>query len=390
LSKLTDKNRLSIVYPNLAQEWDYNKNLASPKDITSQSHKKVFWKCKEGHSWEARIAHRSDGTGCPKCSRINFRKQSLLSALPTIKKIWHPILNRIKPDQIGRGSERKAWFICKKRHIWQAAIYSVYINYKKGKIPCPICNGKKITEENCLANNFPDLAREWHSTKNKDLTPYNVGKGSAKKIWWKCKKGHEWKTTVNIRTSQGTRCPYCYNSKLSPKNNLAVKYPQIAVLWHSTKNDKTPFQVTAKTNDIYWWKCKKGHEWKTRVSHLVNGYSSCPICNRIELKDGKSFRSLVEAFWYIKFKKTGLKFKCESYYPKNIKIGKSKYDFYFPDFKIYVEVTGYGKEWKYWKRYIKQIKRKKCYVEKILHKNFCFIHHILTKADRELVHKYIK
>jgi hypothetical protein len=30
------------------------------------------------------------------------------------------------------------------------------------------------------------LPREWHPTKNDDLTPADVAAGSNKKFWWKC------------------------------------------------------------------------------------------------------------------------------------------------------------------------------------------------------------
>jgi hypothetical protein len=109
----------------------------------------------------------------------------------------------------------------------------------------------------------------------------------------------------------------------------------------------------------------------------------------VVLKDGANFMSLVEAFWYIEFKKLGLKFSCESKYPGG-KIGRSRYDFYFPSLNLYVEVTGYGKEWGHWKRYIDIIKRKKDYVEKSLKANFLFIPHNLSDSERAVVRRNLK
>ena len=44
-----------------------------------------------------------------------------------------------------------------------------------------------------LAETHPELATEWHPTKN-SLLPWQVSAGSNKKVWWKCEKGpdHEW------------------------------------------------------------------------------------------------------------------------------------------------------------------------------------------------------
>ena len=42
----------------------------------------------------------------------------------------------------------------------------------------------------------PDLAKQWHPTKNGTLTPADVTLHSGKKVWWMYDKGHEWQTTV--------------------------------------------------------------------------------------------------------------------------------------------------------------------------------------------------
>lgn len=58
---------------------------------------------------------------------------------------------------------------------------------------CSYCRGFKIGLSNCLATKRPDLAKEWHPTKNGDLTPYDVTEFDGERIWWKCKDcGHEW------------------------------------------------------------------------------------------------------------------------------------------------------------------------------------------------------
>jgi hypothetical protein len=54
----------------------------------------------------------------------------------------------------------------------------------------------------------PDLARQWHPTKNEKLTPRKVCPGAHRKVWWKCDYGHSWKSTV-LNRSNGNGCPYC-------------------------------------------------------------------------------------------------------------------------------------------------------------------------------------
>lgn len=68
--------------------------------------------------------------------------------------------------------------------------------------------------QNSLAVRHPDVAALWHSTKNGDLTPSDVSRGSALKVWWQCTKdpAHEWCATPNAMTapqSLGRGCKHC-------------------------------------------------------------------------------------------------------------------------------------------------------------------------------------
>ncbi|MBQ4558636.1 MAG: zinc-ribbon domain-containing protein [Clostridia bacterium] len=52
-------------------EWNWEKNDGlglNPEILTLGSGKKVWWKCSKGHKWQARIADRNKGRGCPYCS----------------------------------------------------------------------------------------------------------------------------------------------------------------------------------------------------------------------------------------------------------------------------------------------------------------------------------
>ena len=62
-------NDLATLNPELIKEWDIEKNGdLSPQNFTANSEKKVWWKCAKGHEWQAIIANRSKGSGCPYCS----------------------------------------------------------------------------------------------------------------------------------------------------------------------------------------------------------------------------------------------------------------------------------------------------------------------------------
>jgi len=308
---------------------------------------------------------------------------------PDIAKEWHPVKNYpLNPCQVSCGSAKKIWWQCSKcGHEWQARVYT-----RKSDSGCPLCSGRFVPENKRLWKTHPELSAEWDFDKNGSLTPKNISKGSSKKIWWKCKNGHEWEATPNVRTFQNTGCPYCNSSRLSKENNLAVQHPNLSKEWNVTKNNNlTPYDVTPLTNKVVWWKCHKGHEWKARVSHRSRCSSNCPYCSKIELIDGTFFHSQVEAFWYLMFTDLKMEFKHDLRYKKEgIGIGRCRYDFYFPKDNVYVEVTSYTKQCKYWNRYIERIQKKKNYVENILKSRFCFVQYFMTTEDIKYLKKYIK
>ena len=92
--------------------------------------------------------------------------------------------------------------------------------YKSGS-GCAICCGLIVVEGiNDLATKRPEIAKEWHPTKNGDLKPTQVTCKSNKKVWWLCLDcGYEWETTICNRTGNNTSCPNCgdgisYSEKL--------------------------------------------------------------------------------------------------------------------------------------------------------------------------------
>jgi len=64
-----------------------------------------------------------------------------------------------------------------------------------------------------LLSSYPNLVKEWHPTKNGELTPNEVNIGSRKKVWWLCPKGHSYNSVIAGRTGRKRGCPYCSGRK---------------------------------------------------------------------------------------------------------------------------------------------------------------------------------
>ena len=70
---LSGFNDLQSISPEIALEWDYEKNIGqTPEKMLNKSTNKVWWKCmKCGHSWRAVVASRTgkQHSGCPECAK---------------------------------------------------------------------------------------------------------------------------------------------------------------------------------------------------------------------------------------------------------------------------------------------------------------------------------
>jgi DNA-directed RNA polymerase subunit RPC12/RpoP len=181
---------------------------------------------------------------------------SLLRNNPELAKEWHPTKNgSLEPADLTLGSNRKVWWICAEGHEWLARVNDR--TYRR--TGCPYCSGRRVCIDNCLYTLNPTLAREWHPSKNGSLTAKDVTRGSTRKVWWVCGKGHEWEAEVRNR-SRGYGCPYCAGRAVGSDNCLEAINPKLAKQWHPKKNGGlTPKDVTPNSDTKAWWICGKGY-----------------------------------------------------------------------------------------------------------------------------------
>ena len=142
-------NDLRTLNPILVKEWDYEKNVILPTQIGAKSRKKVFWKCEQGHSWEAVIYDRhSKQTKCPYCcgKRLIEGVNDFMTNHPELISEWDYVKNEIQPNQVHNKSSKKVWWICKFGHSWNAPVYS-----RSNGIGCPMCAKESQTS-------FPEQA----------------------------------------------------------------------------------------------------------------------------------------------------------------------------------------------------------------------------------------
>lgn len=264
--KVCRENSLSSLFPNVASQWDTDKNLIRPDEVTSGSDKKVWWKCENGHSWKTAVYLRTQlnrPTGCPFCKRqysaFEIRVLSEMTVVFGNVEWGYRLKGRecdvfLRDIKVGVEVDGSFWHKGKeerdKRKNNFFAKYGITIirlreeplpllgdmdvgyNYREDQL-CVVkrlvdtisrISGRQTTygcqsdfintayytgllskvslQKKSLANEFPSIAARWHPSKNGLLTPDRMAYGSERKVWWVCEKGHEWMATPNRLTSR--------------------------------------------------------------------------------------------------------------------------------------------------------------------------------------------
>lgn len=276
--------------PDLAADWHPTKNaLLTPKDVRGGSGKVVWWRGACGHEWSAKVFVRVGGQGCPICAgkRVAVGFNDLSTLEPVLSSQWHETRNgRLTPRNVTRMSQKKVWWRCPffPDHEWEATIG----NRVRGT-GCPICAGRQVKPGfNDLATTEKVIASEWHPTRNGPLTSKEVTRGTRRGVWWLGSCGHEWQASINDRTSQRTGCPFCFGNRavLRGHNDLATTRPDVAALWHPTRNEtESPSTVSLGSKKKIWWLGPCGHSWTATVQHLTRG-QGCAVCRGFQIEEG--------------------------------------------------------------------------------------------------------
>ena len=342
-TRISNNGSLQTENPELAKEWHPTKNgKLTPYNTGAGSPKKIWWQCVKGHEWNVKVVSRTVfKTGCPQCSselRTSFQEQAIYHYVKLVteaenrnlefgKEIdiylpqykagiehngdyFHSERERdkiklaylkekgirliqvyatdhisafgdvIEYDYNGYNYNSLEWAISKVFELLEIDTPDINLERDEAKIRSGYI---EMVKENSLAVHHPELAREWHPTKNEKLTPLYVSRRSSQKVWWLGKCGHEWKAVISSRVN-GNGCPYCSNRKvLEGYNDLATTHPDFAKEWHPTKNGElSPKSISYGSGKTVWWICENGHEWQTTPNRRTSKGNDCPVCARLK------------------------------------------------------------------------------------------------------------
>ncbi|MGG0667648.1 zinc-ribbon domain-containing protein [Lederbergia citrisecunda] len=225
-------------------------------------------------------------------------------------------------------SGRSVWWRCPNCE----SSYDMEVFNRTRGINCPYCAGKRINWTNSLASLRPDIAQEWHPTKNGELTPHDVPCSHSKKVWWLGECGHWWEAVIYSRTSKGKHgCPYC--SRYSVRRGETDVWTTNPKLASMLANPEDGYKYMQNSNVRVDWKCLECKNIiKNKMINNVNSRGiSCPKCS-----DGISFP---EKFIYNLIKEANLQFEFDI--SREWSQGK-RYDFFvrIGSLEVIIEVHG--------------------------------------------------
>ncbi len=336
-------NDLVTRFPEVAAEWDYEKNYPlTPSDVMPFSNKDAYWVCNNGHSYISKISRRtSQGQGCPYCAGKKAFPgfNDLESKYPEIAKEWDYDKNApLLPSEVTYGSKRTVWWKCPVcGYEWKASI-----NTRTSGEGCKVCGNKRgakkriqklIESGSSITDKVPHLLKEWDYEKNQ-VSPNEVACTSHQKYWWICERGHSYNMSAADKF-RGYGCPYCSGKRvLKGFNDLESHNPELLAEWDYEKNTIKPSEITYGSNRTVWWKCQNcGRSYQLSVQekrYKKNKY--CTICKK---QIGSSIPEQT-VYYYVQKVFTD----AINGYRDNALLGKKALDIYIPSIKVAIEYDG--------------------------------------------------
>jgi len=279
--RLAKSTSLARISPAVARELHPTRNgKLNGRTLAFGSSRQLWWRCRRApnHVWRARVSHRVQrGIGCPFCAGRELASENTLATVaPAVARQWERALNAdVTPRSVSARSKRRVWWRCAARgHSFQTSVARMVRDQR-----CPYCEGWDVAADTSLAARHPELAAEWHASKNRKR-PEDVSPRWTVRAWWNCPNGHVYDATVWERAVRGRGCPFCAGTRVS-RTNCAASVPRVTELWHPTRNGAAlkPSMLTKGSGKVVWWRCdaNRRHVWSAQLRSVATG-SGCPVC----------------------------------------------------------------------------------------------------------------
>lgn len=264
--------------------YDVN-NSQSAEETAYSSAKKRNWHCPVcGMSWVAStnkmnqlsrgscnvVKKRLEETYCPYCKGERVSPgYSLLSERAWTEAFWDTERNGGPAETLKRylpGTHKKFFFRCGGcGYAFPKPICPKDID---GELRCPECGegkSREVTERSCLASRFPQIAKELMDDLNGGLNGWNIRPSYQEKpLWFRCPRGHSYRSWVYNRTGRGDGCPECGQRKKTSFIEQAIFY----YLKKCSRNVRNNLMVRGISIDILLQDQQTAVEYNSLYYHM--------------------------------------------------------------------------------------------------------------------------
>lgn len=269
--------------PEILAEWNAARNGAvDPSLLNLRDSEARWWTCARGHDFQASVVNRvHGGRGCSGCASL------LAVHRPHVMAEWHPDRNPgVDPSALTLTDGGRYWWRCAAGHEWQDTVDG-RVKWAGNCVTCavPVSPGPPPVGRS-LADLFPEVAEQWHPTRNQGAAPEEFNTWLRTVAWWQCAAGHEWASPITSRTQGWGACSICQ----PPRRWRATVAgcPGVLAFWDAKRNEGVdPAAVTVQDDRPRAWVCDRGHEWSASFESVYRS-QRCPACYRIEVLGERS------------------------------------------------------------------------------------------------------
>ena len=305
--------------PIQSKYWDYDHNLEDPKTIPFRSNGYFFWICPEcGTSYKRNASYQYVSSHlCNDCAdkarlaahaATRLERSEKVSDRPNLMAQWDFEKNTISPDLVLAHALTEYWWKCPMCGAIEKSTPSKKYETKVCWNCRSIAGGKsrrisEVKRKGSFGSQHPNLAKEWHPTRNGDITPYDITSGCGDYFYWQCKYGHVFRTSPAERVKRHAGCPTCRKWLRTSFTEQAISFyiGKITPVLPNHIIDGFEFDVYLEKKDIaieydgMWW---HSFENKKRIEADKNDYCDRKGIRLLRVKEAEKINKVENVFIY--------------------------------------------------------------------------------------------
>ena len=287
-------NDLQTLYPNIAEEWDYQNNGGVlPSEVSPETWKSYNWVCPKGHHYSMKVhlrTHSIKSIDCPKCVKAHSTSFPEQAIYYYTRQFFTNSINRYKGlsktgleldiyiPSIRTGIEYDGKPFHSSKEAKEREKYKYLICLKKGIKLIRIREGDEPN-----GSLFLDSADKIYYIKKRlsDMEMNSFLYSFLSSLTSKYRKTVYLPIDINIKRDR----PKILEYLIDVDNSFGALYPDLAKNWDKESNGKlTPYMLTPGSNYEAFFRCERcGKQWSADISTVTKWKRT--LCKKCSMGD---------------------------------------------------------------------------------------------------------